>query len=135
MQRPVHALLEEAHALPAIALGAGQRDVGMALQQFQRRQVGLCVDALGIDGQRTLVGRRRFREGLIRGGRCQREANRLSNALAARGIGRGIALELARAGCRVAINSAGNAEAAAEYERAGIPFDPAGVLNPGKLGS
>jgi len=30
-----------------------------------------------------------------------------------RGIGRGIALELARAGCRVAINYAGNAEAAA----------------------
>jgi NAD(P)-dependent dehydrogenase (short-subunit alcohol dehydrogenase family) len=33
---------------------------------------------------------------------------------ASRGIGRGIALELARAGCRVAINYAGNAEAAAE---------------------
>jgi len=32
---------------------------------------------------------------------------------ASRGIGRGIALELARAGCRVAINYAGNAEAAA----------------------
>lgn len=33
---------------------------------------------------------------------------------ASRGIGRGIALELARGGCRVAINYAGNAEAAAE---------------------
>ena len=33
---------------------------------------------------------------------------------ASRGIGRGIAIELARAGCRVAINYAGNAEAAAE---------------------
>jgi len=33
---------------------------------------------------------------------------------ASRGIGRGIVLELARAGCRVAINYAGNAEAAAE---------------------
>jgi NAD(P)-dependent dehydrogenase (short-subunit alcohol dehydrogenase family) len=32
---------------------------------------------------------------------------------ASRGIGRGIAIELARAGCRVAINYAGNAEAAA----------------------
>ena len=31
-----------------------------------------------------------------------------------RGIGRGIAIELARTGCRVAINYAGNAEAAAE---------------------
>jgi 3-oxoacyl-[acyl-carrier protein] reductase len=36
---------------------------------------------------------------------------------ASRGIGRGIALELARAGCRVAINYAGNAEAAAEALR------------------
>ncbi|HEY0946192.1 MAG TPA: 3-ketoacyl-ACP reductase [Opitutaceae bacterium] len=33
---------------------------------------------------------------------------------ASRGIGRGIAIELAKAGCRVAINYAGNAEAAAE---------------------
>lgn len=33
---------------------------------------------------------------------------------ASRGIGRGIVLELARVGCRVAINYAGNAEAAAE---------------------
>jgi NAD(P)-dependent dehydrogenase (short-subunit alcohol dehydrogenase family) len=33
---------------------------------------------------------------------------------ASRGIGRGIAVELARAGCRVAINYAGNAAAAAE---------------------
>lgn len=33
---------------------------------------------------------------------------------ASRGIGRGIAVELARAGCRVAINFAGNADAAAE---------------------
>jgi 3-oxoacyl-[acyl-carrier protein] reductase len=33
---------------------------------------------------------------------------------ASRGIGRGIALELARTGCRIAINYAGNAEAAAE---------------------
>src|SRR3954467_5103990 len=33
---------------------------------------------------------------------------------ASRGIGRGIAIELARAGSRVAINYAGNAEAAAE---------------------
>src|SRR3954468_4957783 len=33
---------------------------------------------------------------------------------ASRGIGRGIAVELARGGCRVAINYAGNAEAAAE---------------------
>ena len=33
---------------------------------------------------------------------------------ASRGIGRGIALELARAGCRVAINYAGNVDAAAE---------------------
>lgn len=33
---------------------------------------------------------------------------------ASRGIGRGVAVELARAGCRVAINYAGNAEAAAE---------------------
>lgn len=33
---------------------------------------------------------------------------------ASRGIGRGIALELARAGCRIAINYAGNAAAAAE---------------------
>jgi NAD(P)-dependent dehydrogenase (short-subunit alcohol dehydrogenase family) len=33
---------------------------------------------------------------------------------ASRGIGRGIALELARAGCRVAINYAGNLEAATE---------------------
>ena len=33
---------------------------------------------------------------------------------ASRGIGRGIAIELARAGCRVAINYAGNAEAAAD---------------------
>ena len=33
---------------------------------------------------------------------------------ASRGIGRGIAIELARAGCRVAINYAGNAVAAAE---------------------
>ncbi len=33
---------------------------------------------------------------------------------ASRGIGRGIAIELARAGCRVAVNYAGNAEAAAE---------------------
>jgi len=33
---------------------------------------------------------------------------------ASRGIGRGIAIELARAGCRVAINYAGNAEAANE---------------------
>ncbi len=33
---------------------------------------------------------------------------------ASRGIGRGIAIELARTGCRVAINYAGNAEAAAE---------------------
>ena len=33
---------------------------------------------------------------------------------ASRGIGRGIAIELARAGCRVAINYAGNAEAAHE---------------------
>ena len=33
---------------------------------------------------------------------------------ASRGIGRGIAIELARAGCRVAINYAGNATAAAE---------------------
>lgn len=32
---------------------------------------------------------------------------------ASRGIGRGIAIELARAGCRVAVNYAGNAEAAA----------------------
>jgi 3-oxoacyl-[acyl-carrier protein] reductase len=36
---------------------------------------------------------------------------------ASRGIGRGIAVELARAGCRVAINYAGNAEAAAESLR------------------
>jgi 3-oxoacyl-[acyl-carrier protein] reductase len=36
---------------------------------------------------------------------------------ASRGIGRGIAVELARAGCRVAINYAGNAEAAAEALR------------------
>ena len=35
---------------------------------------------------------------------------------ASRGIGRGIALELARGGGRVAINYAGNAEAAAEVE-------------------
>src|SRR5512144_2770300 len=33
---------------------------------------------------------------------------------ASRGIGRGIAIELARAGCRVVVNYAGNAEAAAE---------------------
>src|SRR6185295_17559812 len=33
---------------------------------------------------------------------------------ASRGIGRGIAIELARSGCRVAINYAGNTEAAAE---------------------
>lgn len=33
---------------------------------------------------------------------------------ASRGIGRGIAIELARAGCRVAVNYAGNAQAAAE---------------------
>ena len=33
---------------------------------------------------------------------------------ASRGIGRGIAIELARAGARIAINYAGNAEAAAE---------------------
>src|SRR5688572_1899663 len=33
---------------------------------------------------------------------------------ASRGIGRGIAVELARSGCRVAINYAGNAAAAAE---------------------
>ncbi|QYM78050.1 3-ketoacyl-ACP reductase [Horticoccus luteus] len=33
---------------------------------------------------------------------------------ASRGIGRGIAIELARAGCRVAINYAGNAQAAGE---------------------
>ena len=33
---------------------------------------------------------------------------------ASRGIGRGIAIELARAGCRVALNYAGNVEAAAE---------------------
>src|SRR5436190_17089591 len=33
---------------------------------------------------------------------------------ASRGIGRGIAIELARGGCRVAINYAGNADAAAE---------------------
>src|SRR3954462_14796758 len=33
---------------------------------------------------------------------------------ASRGIGRGIAVELARAGCRVAINYAGNVEAATE---------------------
>ena len=33
---------------------------------------------------------------------------------ASRGIGRGIAIELARTGARVAINYAGNAEAAAE---------------------
>ena len=33
---------------------------------------------------------------------------------ASRGIGRGIAIELARAGCRIAINYAGNAAAAAE---------------------
>lgn len=33
---------------------------------------------------------------------------------ASRGIGRGIAIELARSGCRVAINYAGNAEAATE---------------------
>jgi 3-oxoacyl-[acyl-carrier protein] reductase len=33
---------------------------------------------------------------------------------ASRGIGRGIAIELARAGCRIAINYAGNADAAAE---------------------
>src|SRR4051794_36053241 len=33
---------------------------------------------------------------------------------ASRGIGRGVAVELARAGCRVAINYAGNAEAATE---------------------
>src|SRR5438552_831686 len=33
---------------------------------------------------------------------------------ASRGIGRGIAVELARAGCRIAINYAGNAAAAAE---------------------
>jgi NAD(P)-dependent dehydrogenase (short-subunit alcohol dehydrogenase family) len=36
---------------------------------------------------------------------------------ASRGIGRGIALELARSGCRVAINYAGNATAAAEALR------------------
>ena len=30
LQRLVHALLEEAHALAAVALGAGERDVGMA---------------------------------------------------------------------------------------------------------
>jgi 3-oxoacyl-[acyl-carrier protein] reductase len=36
---------------------------------------------------------------------------------ASRGIGRGIAVELGRAGCRVAINYAGNAEAAAEALR------------------
>jgi 3-oxoacyl-[acyl-carrier protein] reductase len=36
---------------------------------------------------------------------------------ASRGIGRGIAVELARAGCRVAINYAGNAAAAAEALR------------------
>jgi NAD(P)-dependent dehydrogenase (short-subunit alcohol dehydrogenase family) len=36
---------------------------------------------------------------------------------ASRGIGRGIAVELARAGCRVAINYAGNGEAAAEALR------------------
>lgn len=36
---------------------------------------------------------------------------------ASRGIGRGIAVELARAGCRIAINYAGNAEAAAEALR------------------
>jgi len=36
---------------------------------------------------------------------------------ASRGIGRGIAVELARAGCRVAVNYAGNAEAAAEAVR------------------
>jgi NAD(P)-dependent dehydrogenase (short-subunit alcohol dehydrogenase family) len=36
---------------------------------------------------------------------------------ASRGIGRGIAVELARVGCRVAINYAGNAEAAAESLR------------------
>jgi 3-oxoacyl-[acyl-carrier protein] reductase len=33
---------------------------------------------------------------------------------ASRGIGRGIAVELARSGCRVAINYAGNREAAQE---------------------
>jgi NAD(P)-dependent dehydrogenase (short-subunit alcohol dehydrogenase family) len=36
---------------------------------------------------------------------------------ASRGIGRGIAIELARAGCRVAINYAGNAQAAQEALR------------------
>ncbi|MBL9128896.1 MAG: SDR family NAD(P)-dependent oxidoreductase, partial [Verrucomicrobiales bacterium] len=37
---------------------------------------------------------------------------------ASRGIGRGIALELARAGWDIAVNYAGNAEAAAETARA-----------------
>ena len=37
---------------------------------------------------------------------------------ASRGIGRGIAIELARAGCRVAINYAGNVAAADEAEAA-----------------
>jgi len=52
------------------------------------------------DGGGRLHGRMSFKSALVTG--------------ASRGIGRGIAIELAKAGYRVAINYAGNAEAAAE---------------------
>ncbi len=67
-----------------------------------RRPVGFAANALARVSPPTIAGRgmSSSKSALITG--------------ASRGIGRGIAIELARAGCRVAINYAGNAEAAAE---------------------
>jgi len=52
---------------------------------------------------------------------------------ASRGIGRGIALELARAGCRVAINYAGNAPAAAETLAAVVAAGGSGFVVQGDI--
>jgi NAD(P)-dependent dehydrogenase (short-subunit alcohol dehydrogenase family) len=52
---------------------------------------------------------------------------------ASRGIGRGIAIELARAGCRVAINYAGNANAAAETLALVNEAGGSGILTQGDI--
>jgi 3-oxoacyl-[acyl-carrier protein] reductase len=52
---------------------------------------------------------------------------------ASRGIGRGIAIELARAGCRVAINYAGNATAAAETLALVTEAGGSGILAQGDI--
>jgi NAD(P)-dependent dehydrogenase (short-subunit alcohol dehydrogenase family) len=65
----------------------------------------------------TAVGSRGILAGFVRSAWFVLHAMPSKTALvtgASRGIGRGIAVELARAGCRVAINYAGNADAAAE---------------------